>query len=46
MVYEEDQLEAKIAEVLARREKPVPGTNVGKVNLIRTIKTFIEDHNY
>lgn len=46
IVYEEDQLEAKIAEVLTRREKPVPGTNIGRANLIRTIKTFIEDHNY
>jgi len=45
IVYEEDQLEVKIAEVLTRREKPVPGTNVRRVNLIITIKTFIEDHN-
>ena len=45
IVYEEDQLEAKIAEVLAKREKPVPGTNVGRANLIRTIRAFIEDQN-
>jgi len=43
IVCEEDQLEAKIAEVLTRREKPVPGTNVGKANLIKTIKAFIEE---
>jgi UDP-N-acetylglucosamine transferase subunit ALG13 len=45
IVYEEDQLEAKIAEVLTRSEKAVPGANVGRANLIRTIKTFIEDQN-
>jgi len=45
IVYEEEQLEAKITEVLTRREKPVPGTNVGKVNLIRAIQAFIEDQN-
>jgi len=45
IVYEEEQLEAKITEVLTRKEKPVPGTNVGKVNLIRAIQAFIEDQN-
>ncbi|MEW6376480.1 MAG: glycosyltransferase [Thermodesulfobacteriota bacterium] len=42
IVYEEDQLEAKIAEFLAKGQKPVPGANVGRANLIRTIKEFIE----
>jgi len=45
IVYEEDRLEAKIAEVLTKREKPVPGVNVGKANLIRTIQAFIENQS-
>jgi hypothetical protein len=44
IVYEGDQLEAKIAEVLAKR-KPVPGINVGRGNLIRAIQAFIEGQN-
>ncbi|NWF91911.1 MAG: beta-1,4-galactosyltransferase [Syntrophaceae bacterium] len=43
IVYEEDGLEARIDEVLTKREKPVLRTNAGKVNLIRTIRAFIED---
>ncbi len=43
IVYEEDKLEAKIFEILSRQEKPLPETNVGRANLIRTIKTFIEN---
>lgn len=42
IVYEEDRLEVKIAEVLTKREKPIPGINEGKINLIRTIQAFIE----
>jgi len=45
IVYEEEQLEAKIAEVLTRKQKAHPVANIGRANLIRTIKTFIEDHN-
>jgi len=45
IVYEEDQLENKIAEVLTRRQRPAPGANVGRVDLIRTIKAFIEGVN-
>jgi UDP-N-acetylglucosamine transferase subunit ALG13 len=45
IVYEEDQLEAKIAEVLTRRQKAVPGANVGRANLIRAIRAFIEGQN-
>jgi UDP-N-acetylglucosamine transferase subunit ALG13 len=45
IVYEEDRLEAKIAEVLARNQEPVPNANVGRANLIRTIQAFIEDRN-
>jgi UDP-N-acetylglucosamine transferase subunit ALG13 len=43
IVYEEDQLEAKIAEVLTKKQKPVPGANVGRTNLIKAIQSFIED---
>lgn len=42
IVYEEGQLEAKISEVLARKEKHVPGANVGKFELIKVIRSFIE----
>jgi len=42
IVYEEDQLGNKIAEVLTRRQRPAPGANVGRANLIRTIQGFIE----
>jgi UDP-N-acetylglucosamine transferase subunit ALG13 len=42
IVYEEDRLEAKIAEFLAKGQKSVPGANLGKGNIIRTIKEFIE----
>lgn len=45
IVHEEDRLETKVAEVLTKREKPVPGTNAGRTNLIRAIRTFIEDQN-
>jgi UDP-N-acetylglucosamine transferase subunit ALG13 len=44
VVYEEDQLEAKIAEVLTKK-KPVAGVNVGRANLIKAIQAFIEDQN-
>lgn len=43
IVYEEDRLESKIVEVLARKQKPTRGTNEGKANLIRTLRTFIEN---
>lgn len=42
IVYEEDRLEVKIAKVLTKRKKPIPGINEGKINLIRTIQAFIE----
>jgi len=45
IVYEGDQLEAKIAEVLMKKEKPVPGVNVGRANLIKAIRAFIENQN-
>lgn len=43
VVYEEDNLEAKIVEVLKKYEKPVPSRNMGKINLIKTIQAFIEN---
>jgi len=43
IVYEEEQLESKIFEILSQQEKPLPGISVGRDNLIRTIKTFIEN---
>ncbi len=45
IVYEEDQLETKLAEVLTKKQKPVPGVNVGRANLINAIQSFIEDPN-
>lgn len=45
IVYEEEQLEAKIAEVLTRKQKAHPVANVGRANLIRAIRAFIEDQN-
>jgi UDP-N-acetylglucosamine transferase subunit ALG13 len=42
VIYDEGELEAKIAEVLARKQIPTPRTNLGKANLIKTIKAFIE----
>ena len=42
IVYEEDQLETKITEVLTKKQKPIPGANVGRANLIKMIKEFIE----
>jgi beta-1,4-N-acetylglucosaminyltransferase len=42
IVYEENQLEEKVIETLKREKKPTPIENVGKKNLIRTIKNFIE----
>jgi hypothetical protein len=45
IVYEEDRLEAKIAEVLTKRERPVSDVNMGKVKLIKAIKSFMEDQS-
>ncbi len=43
VVYEEDQLEGKIAEVLTIKQKPVPRVNMGRANLINTIRAFIQE---
>ena len=42
VVYEEDQLEEKILKALRQGPVSVPSQNVGRENLVRTIKEFIE----
>ena len=42
VIYEGGQLEEKIKEVLKNKEKYTPIENVGRANLIRTIREFIE----
>lgn len=42
VIYEEDHLEEKIVEVLKDKKKPIPTEHVGKKNLIRIIREFIE----
>jgi UDP-N-acetylglucosamine transferase subunit ALG13 len=44
IVYEEAQLEAKLVEVLTRKQKVHPAANVGRAYLIKAIRAFIEDH--
>jgi beta-1,4-N-acetylglucosaminyltransferase len=43
IVYDEELLETKIAEVLARKEKPIRGRNEGRFNLIRTVRSFVNN---
>jgi hypothetical protein len=42
VVYEENQLEDKIREILESPKKFAPAENIGRRNLIRVIRTFIE----
>lgn len=42
VVYGEDQLEEKILKVLVERTRYTPTENIGRVNLLRTIKEFIK----
>jgi UDP-N-acetylglucosamine transferase subunit ALG13 len=42
VIYEERQLEEKIHEVLKDKRKKTPTENVGRANLIRTIRAFIK----
>jgi UDP-N-acetylglucosamine transferase subunit ALG13 len=42
MIYEEGQLEDKITEVLRSQKTFAPTNNIGRANLIRTIREFIE----
>lgn len=41
-IYEEGQLEEKINEVLKDKRRKTPLNNVGRANLIRTIRAFVE----
>ena len=42
VIYEEGQLEEKVTEVLRSQKRFAPTENVGRTNLIRTIREFIE----
>jgi beta-1,4-N-acetylglucosaminyltransferase len=42
VAFEEDRLEEEIQEVLKKETRSTPRKNPGKVDLIRTIKAFIE----
>lgn len=42
IVYEEDQLEKKMMELLKNKVKYSPQENAGRANLIKIIKAFIE----
>jgi beta-1,4-N-acetylglucosaminyltransferase len=42
VIYEEGQLEEKITEVLRSQKTFAPTNNIGRANLIRTIREFIE----
>jgi len=41
VIYQEDQLEEKILIILKGRRRKIPAKNIGKANLIRTIKGFV-----
>ena len=43
VIYEENQLEEKIVEALKSKRRPRSNENIGKTNLIQTIRTFIEN---
>jgi UDP-N-acetylglucosamine transferase subunit ALG13 len=42
VIYEEDQLEKKIIEILGNRKRQTPIRNIGRERLIRMIREFIE----
>ena len=42
VIFEENQLEEKILEILRNEERQIPIENVGKASLIKTIRDFIE----
>ncbi|MGZ3493157.1 MAG: glycosyltransferase [Thermodesulfobacteriota bacterium] len=44
VVYEENQLENKIREILESPKRFVPSENIGKRNLVQVIRTFIEEN--
>jgi len=41
MIYQEDQLEGKILEILRSEKRNTPVGNIGKTNLIKTVKEFV-----
>ncbi len=41
MIYQEDQLEGKILEILRSGRRNTSAENIGKANLIKTVKEFI-----
>lgn len=43
VVYEEGQLEKKVIELLENKVKVAPQENVGRANLIKTIRAFIQE---
>ena len=42
VIYEEDQLLEKVLEVLKEKKTHIPAENVGRINLVRTIKEFFQ----
>jgi len=44
VAYEEGQLEKKMIELLENKVKFSPQENVGRANLIKTIRTFIQEN--
>ena len=41
VIYQEDQLEEEIIKLLSERKRNIPVKNIGKVNLIKTIREFV-----
>ncbi len=44
VVYEEGQLEKKMIELLENKVKVTHQENIGRANLIKTIRTFIQEN--
>lgn len=42
VVYEEDRLEEIVLKVLKEKARYTPAENMGKINLVRTIKEFLQ----
>jgi len=41
VIYQEDQLEEEIIKLLKEGKRIIPTDNIGKANLLKTIKEFI-----
>ena len=41
VIYQEDQLEEEIIKLLSERKRNIPVKNIGKANLIKTIREFV-----